>query len=177
MRRTPLIVIAALAATPAAGQESLPFKTVSAITEATVLISTTSGADRSNGGTGSGFVIRVEGQTAYIATNNHVVSPHNGLARERVSVTVVIRCGAKAERKLSAEIVAASPESDLAILKISGLPDFPVPIDIFKETKPIKILWPSRLKIGLDAINTSSGPLSVRFEEYTSGKPGTTTAK
>ena len=37
--------------------------------------------------------------------------------------------------------------------------------------------WPSRLKVGLDAINTSSGPLSVRFEEYTSGKPGTTTAK
>ena len=64
----------------------------------------------------------------------------DGLARERVSVTVVIRCGAKAERKLSAEIVAASPESDLAILKISGLPDFPAPIDILKETEPIETM-------------------------------------
>ena len=91
------MVIVALAATSAAGQESLPREAVAAIKGATVLITTTAGADRSRGGTGSGFLIRVEGETAYVATNNHVVSAHNGLAGERVSVTVVIRCGTKAD--------------------------------------------------------------------------------
>jgi regulation of enolase protein 1 (concanavalin A-like superfamily) len=140
MRRALWMVIVALAATSAAGQESLPREAVAAIKGATVLITTTAGADRSRGGTGSGFLIRVEGETAYVATNNHVVSAHNGLAGERVSVTVVIRCGTKAERKLPAEIVAASPESDLAILRIKGLPDFPAPIDILKETEPIETM-------------------------------------
>jgi S1-C subfamily serine protease len=127
MRRALLMLTVAVAATPAAGQESLPREAVAAIKAATVLITTTAGADRSSGGTGSGFLIRVEGETAYVATNNHVVSARNRLAGEQVSVTVVIRCGTKAERKLPAEIVAASPESDLAILRIKGLPDSPAP--------------------------------------------------
>ncbi len=33
--------------------------------------------------------------------------------------------------------------------------------------KPIDTIWPSKLKVGLQAISTSSEPFSVRFEEFT----------
>ncbi|HWE37579.1 MAG TPA: DUF1349 domain-containing protein [Isosphaeraceae bacterium] len=32
--------------------------------------------------------------------------------------------------------------------------------------KPIDVDWPSKLKVGLDAINSSSTPLTVRFEQF-----------
>jgi len=60
---------------------------------------------------GSGFVVHEDG---YVVTNNHVIDR----ARE---ITVALSDG----RKLSAELVAADPEADLAILKIKS--DKPLP--------------------------------------------------
>ncbi len=140
MRGVLVAVTVALAAISASGHEGLPLETVAAIKAATVMITTTAGPEGRSGGTGSGFLIRVEGQTAYLATNNHVISPIRGQAGVRPSIMVVLRCGARGERKLPAEIVAASPESDLAILKITGVPDLPAPIDVLKDTEPVETM-------------------------------------
>jgi regulation of enolase protein 1 (concanavalin A-like superfamily) len=140
MRGVLVVVVVAQAVISARGQEGLPQKTVVAVKEATVMIQTSAGAERGSGGTGSGFLIRVEGQTAYFATNNHVISPIRGHAGGRPSIMVVLRCGARGERKLPAEIVAASPESDLAILKVTGVPDLPAPIDVLKDTAPVETM-------------------------------------
>ena len=140
MRGILVVVIVELAMIPARGQEGLPSKTVAALKEATVMIQTTAGPEQGSGGTGSGFLIRVDGQTAYLATNNHVISPVRGQAAGRRSIMVVLRCGARGERRLPAEIVAAAPENDLAILKITGVPDLPTPIDVVQETEPVETM-------------------------------------
>ncbi|HZY86118.1 MAG TPA: DUF1349 domain-containing protein, partial [Gemmataceae bacterium] len=36
----------------------------------------------------------------------------------------------------------------------------------WKQLKPIDTVWPSKLKVGLVAISTSSDPLAVKFEEF-----------
>ena len=138
MRVALVVVAVAQFVTLARGQESLPLKSVAAIKEATVMIITDGGADRNMGGSGTGFLIRVQGQTGFVATNNHVISHSDRAAGIRGSVTVVLRCGSRSERKVPAEVVAASPESDLAVLKIVGVPDFPAPIDVSKATEPVE---------------------------------------
>jgi S1-C subfamily serine protease len=37
----------------------------------------------------------------------------------------------------------------------------------WKELKPIDVLWPKKIKIGLDAFNSSSSPFAVNFDEFT----------
>jgi serine protease Do len=65
---------------------------------------------------GSGFIISADG---YVVTNNHVISVQgNG---ELESITVTMPDGAEYD----AELVGKDPESDLAVLKISGDRDFP----------------------------------------------------
>ncbi len=39
------------------------------------------------------------------------------------------------------------------------------------EVKPMEVNWPSRLHVGLDAVNTAFSPLSVRFDEFSVRKP------
>ena len=36
----------------------------------------------------------------------------------------------------------------------------------WKKLHPIDTLWPSKLKVGLSAINSSTDPFAVRFEEF-----------
>ena len=45
------------------------------------------------------------------------------------------------------------------------------------EAKPLIAPWPARLKVGLAAINSSSRPVSVRFEEFAIRKPPRAAAK
>src|SRR5579859_1424423 len=64
-------------------------------------------------GSGSGFVIKRDGDTAYVATNGHVVFKAD-------KVEVLLASG----RKVDAQVVGTDIHDDLAILKIhgSGLP-------------------------------------------------------
>jgi len=133
------MLVLSLALTTARGQESLPLKAVAAIKEATVMITTTAQADGAVGGSGSGFLIRVDGQTAYVVTNNHVISPPKGLGGLS-SIKVVLRCGTRSERKVAGEVVATSAARDLAIIKISGVADLPAPIDVLTETEPVETM-------------------------------------
>ena len=60
-------------------------------------------------GSGSGFVIRRDGNTAYVATNGHVVFKAD-------KVEVLLSTG----RKVAAQVVGTDIVDDLAILKIQG---------------------------------------------------------
>ncbi len=60
-------------------------------------------------GSGSGFVIRRDGNTAYVATNGHVVYKAD-------KVEVLLSTG----RKVDAQVVGTDIHDDLAILKIQG---------------------------------------------------------
>ena len=135
------IVILGLFAPSAAAQESLPLPAVTAIKEATVMITTADATDSTAIGSGSGFVIRVEGQTAFVATNHHVVSPHASLAGGGVSITVSFRSGMKNEQNVRGQVMTSSSERDLAIIKVSGVKDPPAPIDVLeKETEPVETM-------------------------------------
>jgi hypothetical protein len=37
----------------------------------------------------------------------------------------------------------------------------------WKNLHPIDTLWPAKLKVGLSAINSSTDPFAVRFEDFT----------
>jgi len=65
---------------------------------------------------GSGFLVSADG---YVVTNNHVIRPEGGAELEEVTVTT------PDGTQYEAEVVGTDPESDLAVLKISGKTDFP----------------------------------------------------
>ncbi len=123
---------------------------VQQIKDATVYVKVRAGAA---GGSGSGFVMRVEGQTVYIATNHHVVNPHlEGSEEEagpqaknvRPRVTVVFRSGQgrQQEQICSAEVVASQREAncDLAILKVNQVKNPPKPIVLDAKTEPTETM-------------------------------------
>jgi regulation of enolase protein 1 (concanavalin A-like superfamily) len=140
IRRVVAILIIGLSAGTAGAQESLTARTVGVVKDATVMIATTDPDDPGVGVSGSGFLFRVEGQTGYIATNRHVISPHGGGSSKRPTIRVIVRSGSRGERTATAEVVAATTEPDLAILKVSGVPDWPAPIDLSKETELVETM-------------------------------------
>jgi S1-C subfamily serine protease/regulation of enolase protein 1 (concanavalin A-like superfamily) len=92
---------------------------------------------------GTGFVIRAEGDTALIATNRHVVTPDLDDDQEvKPEIMAVFRSGKgpEQEQSLPAEIVAVDSAEeinrDLALLKVRGLSRPVVPIDPNKVTSP-----------------------------------------
>ena len=97
--------------------------------------------DRGSGQSGSGFLFRVDGKTAYIATNDHVISPPKGLFRNRPAIKVILRSGTRQRaHRVPAEVLATSAESDLAILRITDVPDLPAPIDVARETELVETM-------------------------------------
>lgn len=83
--------------------------------------------------TGSGFVIMVKGDLAYIATNHHVVQPARELEGNVQMVDgprLVFHSGTSKERTVPAEILASDPALDLAILRVKTFADFPRPVPI-----------------------------------------------
>lgn len=124
-----------------------PLETVRRIKDATVYLKVGEGSNTSSG---SGFVVRAEGETVYIATNHHVVQPRDsgrGGGREDVdlppiwpAITAVFRSGDTTGREASrpARVVAHDRREsrDLALLIVEGLPDAPRPIDVEGSAEP-----------------------------------------
>jgi S1-C subfamily serine protease len=121
---------------------------------ATVFVKVTAGPLHA---TGSGFVLRVEGDTAYVVTNEHVIHPKappqqrghpaGGPAGEPVppEITLVFHSGTNQEKVCRVEVAAADPEQDLAVLKASGVASRPRPLDLSEpakltETLPVTVL-------------------------------------
>jgi hypothetical protein len=76
-------------------------------------------------GSGSGFVINDEG---VVATNNHVIDSRNLPKGVKLAAIVVPDGGFEANQLRRAEVVWASPEVDLALIKVDGLKRPPVVI-------------------------------------------------
>jgi hypothetical protein len=99
--------------------------------------------------TGSGFVLGVDGNTALIVTNNHVIAPDDKRGRPvgEARYEIVFHSGRKTEFTLKADLVAGDKERDLALLRVSGVsghPDFPAALNTtdkapLAETMPIYI--------------------------------------
>ena len=102
------------------------------------------------GATGSGFVLRVTGDTALIVTNHHVAEPKSkqGVVQRNVAHEIVFHSGRKNEFTKKAELIGADEEHDLAILRVIGVQktkDFPEPLNTtdrlkLSETMPIYIM-------------------------------------
>ncbi len=116
------------------------------------------------GATGSGFVVRAQGDTAYVITNHHVVTPPRenmglpfgpgfrprgprfprpgfGLAGGAVELTAVFRSGMDGEQSAKATLVGDDKDADLAVLKVTGLNNTPRPIS-YEQTPKLKELMP-----------------------------------
>jgi S1-C subfamily serine protease len=92
---------------------------------------------------GTGFVIRVERDTALIATNRHVVTPDlDDKEGAKLEVTAVFRSGKGPgqEESLPAEIVAIDSgeeiNHDLALVRVRGLKRPVTPIDVNQIASP-----------------------------------------
>lgn len=137
----------AVAEVDAAPARSGGLETVRRIKDATVYLKVGEGEKRSSG---SGFVVRAQGETVYIATNHHVVEPREpGLMGRRddddrppawPAITAVFRSGDTTGRECSrpARVVAHDRRDsrDLALLVVEGLPDAPRPIDVEGGSEP-----------------------------------------
>jgi hypothetical protein len=181
MRSLALVsVVAALWATVALADDGIQPEMLAKIKGATAFVKV---AARGESGSGSGFVIKVEGDTAYVVTNHHVIEPkiiqivgggHGprfgpprgpmlgprgpmfgppgpsfGLTPRIIvqtlkdaKATVVLYSGTPKEDPRPAQVLAADPELDLAVLKVSGIKDPPEPIDLahapkLTETLPV----------------------------------------
>jgi S1-C subfamily serine protease len=133
---------------PVAG--ALPLQELKA---ATVYIkNTTANVGRA---TGSGFVVRSQGDTVWVVTNHHVVAPlkpedmpgRRFPGRPRVparpgavELTAVFRSGTPEEQSLRAAVVADDAKNDLAVLKLSGVRDAPRPIDCKRAPKLVETM-------------------------------------
>ena len=67
-----LSVVASSWATIAISDDGIPPETLARIKGATAFVKVVAGGES---GSGSGFVIKVEGDSAYVVTNHHVIEP------------------------------------------------------------------------------------------------------
>lgn len=165
------------------GDESLPTETVQRLKASTVYVKTAIGPLKM---TGSGFVIQVTGDTALVATNQHVIakpkelrvggyipglrgrdkmylrSLQQNLAGKDPAVTVVFNSGDAKEQALKAEILGGLEEPDLAILKVSGITIPPKGIEFSKSPAPVETMPVFVLGFPFgDALATNQGNPSI----------------
>jgi S1-C subfamily serine protease len=133
---TPLVIVLVLAGR-AAAQEAIPRETLSRLKACTVFVKATAGVVESSG---SGFVIRVDGDTAYVVTNHHVVSPRTAARTSKAALTLVFDSGTKAERSARGELLASDPDRDLAVVKVTGVSGLPKPIDLSTPSELVETM-------------------------------------
>lgn len=128
-----LALACVLVSSPAiAFDQGIPATKLQALKAATVYVKV---EGKQGAATGSGFLIRVEGQIGYIVTNRHVIAAVRGKFTPR-SYSLVFGSGRKTERVLPAEVVASDAEHDLAVLKVTAS-NLPTPLDL-TQTVPLR---------------------------------------
>lgn len=181
------LLLLVLFGTVARADEGLSPELVHAVKAATVFVKVKVEGESCSG---SGFVVKTDGDRAYVITNHHVIepklvellmvpdrrptipSPRHSIgprppyhvphhipqpspysappsytprvivhSYKNAAVTVVFYSGTKSEQAVSAQVLAADPEHDLAALEVSGVKQLPEPIDYrepkLAETMPI----------------------------------------
>jgi predicted Zn finger-like uncharacterized protein len=92
-------------------------------------------------GTGSGFAIQTSPQGILVATNFHVIGDiKTGTFTAGTRITVVFDSGLPTEKARPAQLIAADPEVDLAILKIAPIEPAPVVIAPSLAVKPTETM-------------------------------------
>ena len=125
-----LILWFALAAPAGRADDAIPAKTLAELKAATVFIKVETARAAASG---SGFVIRVDDDTALIVTNEHVVVPPRALGAVG-RIEVVFNSGRpKDERVVVAELLAADASRDLAVLRVKGVKGLAGAIDLSKK--------------------------------------------
>jgi hypothetical protein len=140
MRSAVLMIIALSAVVHAPAQSPIPAGKLHELREATVFVKVQTTSRWERGRTGSGFVIRADGDTGYIATNAHVIAHRAGQRK----VVVVFNPGTAQQRTEEAVVVSDNRDDDLAILRVhtANLPKpiSPSPHLTVRETVPVYVL-------------------------------------
>ena len=117
-------------------------------------------------GTGTGFVIKVDGDTVYMATNHHVINAERDgevVHKERTRIRVTFDGDDRETESVKAELLAADEEHDIAILKATRK-NPPTPFELFsnqtmEETLPITVFGYPLPKKG-DGITVVNGSVA-----------------
>jgi S1-C subfamily serine protease/HEAT repeat protein len=130
-----------------AGATTIPVEVLRDLKAATVFIKVDAAGDYH--ATGSGFLVRAQGDSGYVVTNHHVITvspdddddpaPRRGpflrprFVRPRpagpATITLVFWSGTPQEKSTGAEVLADDDTVDLALLRFRGIKDPPHPID------------------------------------------------
>jgi predicted Zn finger-like uncharacterized protein len=130
---------------------AIPIAVLEQIKDATVFVKMDAGAAS---GSGSGFLMRVDGDNAYFVTNDHVVTPPAttvatigrlrpklvNVATPKARISVVLRSGTPREQALAAEVVTADAEADLAVVRVTGARELPRPIDFSQQVQLVETM-------------------------------------
>jgi S1-C subfamily serine protease len=126
------------------GATTIPVGVLRDLKAATVFIKVDAG---NVGASGSGFLIRADGDTGFVMTNHHVVSLEpEGRGRFMFrnpgapTITLVFWSGTPQEQSVRGEVVADDSEVDLAVLFFRGLRNPPRPIDPRQQPKLIETM-------------------------------------
>lgn len=123
------LMAAFLIAGLASAQDALPIESVKRIKKATAVVKVRVG---NNIARGTGWLLKVNSTSGYLVTNHHVIRDAP-LGKIFPEVTVVFNSGGDDEKEAAAEVVAMAPESDLALLRVNGVPNLPAPIPLSEE--------------------------------------------
>ncbi len=171
MKQLVLVLILSLTAGMVRAQDSLSVEELARIKAATVFIKV--GSPRSGSiATGSGFIVKVDGNTGWVVTNHHVIDLYEDDDETRMMqtpISVVIESGTENERSVKATIVAIDPVNDLATLKLEKVEKLPAPLTIddtleVRETMQVYVCgfpFGGRLAIGTKNPEISIGDAKV----------------
>ena len=151
MRRLSILALVLIFLTNSAraGDEQPAENLIGAVKRATVFIQGQVGAKKWSG---SGFVTAVNRDAVLIATNYHVVAgpafdpkahptPAEILRNVKAgALTAVFDSGTANERSMKAEVLAADPDNDLAIIRVAGVKGVPTPVDYSSPPKLIETM-------------------------------------
>ncbi|MCI0461186.1 MAG: trypsin-like peptidase domain-containing protein [Gemmataceae bacterium] len=170
--RISLALLVCLCCAPSASwaQAAIPVKQLDDLKSATVLVKVVTNKGSASG---SGFLVKADGQTGYLVTNHHVLRPRSTTPSQ---IEVVFWSGIpKKEQSARAEPVASDPDRDLAVLKVTGFKNLPKPLDLRQklelvETMPVTILgFPLGEKLGKNITINKGTISSIRLNEQ--GEP------
>ena len=129
MRKHVVVIITLISLPTLAWGQSIEKRVLDQVKDATAFIKLKAGRLQ---GSGSGFVMKVTGDTILVMTNRHVASPATGELPEgqKVELSVVLRSGTPQQQELPARLLAYDERDvrDLAVLEVRGVKSPPVPI-------------------------------------------------